>query len=120
MEKAGRVRAAARRRPAVADIVCGGVLAAGLVASFVLAPLTPSLLRSHVLLLEALAGSTVSIVAGGALARVGDVPVVLVVIAPLLGIVLYDMCVWWAGRRWGARLAEHYVRRRPAAARRVV
>ena len=108
-----------RRRAAPADIACSAGLAGGLVASYVLAALTPSLLRHHVVLLEALAGSIVAIVTGGAFARVGDAPLALVVLAPLCGIALYDVFLWWAGRRWGTRLADMYTRRRPRAARAV-
>lgn len=106
-----------RRRVAPADAVCVAALAVGIVATYVLAALTPSLLAHHVVLLEALAGSTVSIVTGGALARVGQAALPLVVLAPLCGVLLYDVFVWWAGRRWGSRLAEVYTRRRPRAAR---
>jgi len=105
-----------RRRVAPADVLCGAGLIAGIVASYVLAALTPTLLRHHVVLLEALAGSLVAIVTAGAFARVGELSLPLVVAAPLCGIALYDLFVWWAGRRWGARLAELYTRRRPRAA----
>ncbi len=52
--------------------------------------------------------------------RVGHVALILVVIAPLCGIALYDVFVWWAGRRWGTRLAEVYTRRHPRAGRAVM
>lgn len=111
------LRSESRRRPALADLACAVGLAAGFVASYVWAALTPTLLRHHVVLLEALAGSIVSIVTGGAFARVGRVPLPLVVAAPLCGIVLYDVFMWWAGRRWGPRLAGVYARGRPRAGR---
>lgn len=108
-----------RGRFALADIACGVGLAAGLIASYVFAAVTPSLLRRHVVLLEALAGSTVSIVTGGAFARVGRAALPLVVVAPLCGVALYDVFVWWAGRRWGTRLVGVYTQRRPRAVRAV-
>jgi len=104
------------RRLAPADLACGAGLAAGLVASYVLAALTPRLLRHHVVLLEALSGSMISVVTAGAFARVREVSLLVVVAAPLCGVALYDLFIWWAGRRWGSRLAEMYTRRRPRAA----
>lgn len=108
-----------RERPAAADLACAAGLAASMVAGYVLAGLTPALLRHHVVLLEALTGSTVAIVTAGALSRTGQVLLPLAVLAPLAAIALYDVVVWWAGRRWGQALVAHYARRRPRTARRV-
>jgi membrane protein DedA with SNARE-associated domain len=107
------------RRLRPPDVACAAGLIAGLVLSYVLAALTPSLLKHHVLLLESLTGSTVAIVTGGALARTGHASLLLVILAPLAGVAIYDVFLWWAGRLWGHRLAELYARRRPRAARAV-
>lgn len=113
------VAAGTRRRPAPADVACAGALAASTAAGYVLAGLTPALLRHHVLLLEALTGSTVAIVTAGALSRTGRLLLPLAVLAPLAAIAFYDVVLWWAGRRWGTALVTQYTRRRPRAARRL-
>lgn len=107
------------RRLRAPYVACAAGLIGGLILSYVLAALTPSMLRHHVLLLESLTGSTVAIVTGGALARTGSASLILVVLAPLAGVAIYDVFVWWAGRLWGHRLAELYASRRPRTARAV-
>ena len=107
------------RRLRAPYVACAAGLIAGLILSYVFAALTPSLLKHHVLLLESVTGSTIAIVTGGALARTGSASLILVVLAPLVGVALYDVFVWWAGRLWGHRLAELYASRRPRSARAV-
>ena len=107
------------RELTAADLACAAGLLAGLVGAYVLSVLTPTLLRHHAVLLEALAGSPVSIVTGGALARVGAASLTFVALAPLCGVVLYDVFVWWSGRRWGNSVAAYVTRGRPRAARAV-
>jgi membrane protein DedA with SNARE-associated domain len=85
-------------------------LAAGLVATYVLSLLTPSLLARHALLLEALSGNVASIIIGGAQASAGRASLLLVLLAPLLGVVLYDLALWWAGRLWGNRILARFLR----------
>jgi len=98
------------RGASAASRACAVLLLAGVVATYVLSVLTPSLLAHHALLLEALSGNVASIIIGGAEARVGHTPLALVLLAPLLGIVLYDVAVWWAGRLWGNALLSRFVR----------
>src|SRR3954468_19161062 len=93
-----------------ASRACAAVLLAGLVASYVFSLLTPSLLAHHALLLEVLSGNIASIVIGGAQARTGHSPLLLVLLAPLVGIVLYDVALWWAGRLWGNDVLSRFVR----------
>ncbi|MCW2776471.1 MAG: rane-associated protein-like protein, partial [Frankiales bacterium] len=93
-----------------ASRACGAVLVAGLVASYVLSLLTPSLLAHHGLLVEALTGNVASIVVGGAQARAGRAGLLLVLLAPLCGVVLYDVALWWAGRLWGNGVLTRLVR----------
>lgn len=106
------------RRAPLASRLCGAALVAGLAASYVLSLLTPSLLKHHALLLEALSGNVASIVIGGAQASTGRAPLALVLGAPLLGIVLYDVSLWWAGRLWGNQVLSRFVRT-PRARRRL-
>ena len=108
---------AERSRRRAADIICGTGLALGVVATYVFIGLTPSLLAHHGVLLEALAGTNAAIVSGGAFARIGRDSLLLVVLAPLLTILLYDVFYWWAGRLWGTKIVEFYTRNNPRAAR---
>ncbi|MCU1592399.1 MAG: rane-associated protein-like protein [Frankiales bacterium] len=105
-----------RARPA--SRACAAAILAGLLATYVFSLLTPTLLAHHALLLEALSGNVASIVIGGAEARTGHAPLVLVLLAPLVGIVLYDVALWWAGRLWGNEVLSRFVRT-PRARRRL-
>lgn len=105
------------KRTRLADAACGAGLLLGWLEPLVLASATPFLLAHHDTLLEALSSSAVSIVSGGALARVGRSPLLLVLLAPLCGIALADVFLWWAGRRWGDRIVSSYRRRKPRSAR---
>lgn len=106
-----------RRRLRSADILCGGGLVLGIVASYVFIVLTPSLLAHHGVLLEALAGTNAAIVSGGAFARIGRDSLLLVILAPLCSIALYDVFFWWAGRLWGDKIIVFYTRNNPRALR---
>ncbi|WP_252436255.1 DedA family protein [Pseudonocardia humida] len=69
---------------------------------FVLRPLKPFLIASHPVLLEFLSGDLIAIGAAAAFARIGEVPLWLVVAAGALGMIKFDWLAWWAGRQWGA------------------
>jgi membrane-associated protein len=106
-----------RRRLTPADLICGVGLVSGIIASYVFIALTPKLLAHHAVLLEAFAGTNAAIVTGGALARVGRDSLLLVILAPLLTVALYDVFLWWAGRLWGNTIMAFYTRNSPRAAR---
>ncbi len=91
-----------RRR---AEIVCVTAIAAKTLFALALLPLVPSLLGTDPVLLEALRGSTSAMAAAGAFARVGDVSVVLAVLAPLPTLLFVTPFFWWAGRLWGPKAA---------------
>jgi membrane-associated protein len=105
------------RRSRVADVACVSGLVFGWLEPVALAGATPFLLAHHDTVLEALTSSAVSIVTGGALARVGRASLVLVILAPLCGIALADVFLWWAGRRWGDRIVSWLRRRNPRSGR---
>jgi membrane protein DedA with SNARE-associated domain len=109
--------APARQQLRIADALCAAGLALGIAASYVFIALTPSLIAHHGLILEALAGTNAAIVSGGALARVGRDSLLLVILAPLCTILLYDVFYWWAGNRWGNKVAALYTRNNPRMAR---
>lgn len=98
-------------------IVCAAGLAAGVVLSYISIGLTPSLLAHHDLLLETLSQGTSAIVTGGALARVGHEPLLLVALAPMSVIPMYALFYWWAGQLWGDQLLGHYAKGSPRRAR---
>jgi membrane protein DedA with SNARE-associated domain len=93
---------ATRRR---AEIACVTGIAAKTVLALALLPLTPSLLGTHPVLLEALRGSTSAMASSGAFARVGEASLVLAVLAPLPTLIFATPFYWWAGRLWGPKAA---------------
>jgi membrane protein DedA with SNARE-associated domain len=107
----------APERSRLADAACGAGLVANGLAPLALTAATPALLAHHVTLLEALSSSAVAMVTGGVLARVGRASLLLVVLAPLCGVVLTDVFFWWAGRRWGERVVASWTARRPRSRR---
>jgi membrane-associated protein len=92
----------ARRR---AEVACITGIAVKTVFALVLLPLTPSLLGTNPVLLEALRGSTSSMASGGAFARVGEASLVLAALAPLPTLLFATPFFWWAGRLWGPKAA---------------
>jgi membrane protein DedA with SNARE-associated domain len=91
-----------RRR---AEIACVTAIAVKTIFALALLPLVPSLLGTDPVLLEALRGSTSAMAAAGAFARVGDVSVVLAVLAPLPTLLFLTPFFWWGGRLWGPKAA---------------
>jgi membrane protein DedA with SNARE-associated domain len=102
------------------QIICAIGLVAGIVANYALLAATPELLAHHDLTLEATSGSMVSIVTGGALASQGHEPLVLVILAPLTSVLLYDVFYWWAGRLWGQPFVATFVAQTPRWERRTI
>ncbi len=96
-------RAGATRRRA--EIACVTGIAVKTVFALALLPLTPSLLGTDPVLLEALRGSTSAMASGGAFARVGEASLVLAVLAPLPTLLFATPFFWWAGRLWGPKAA---------------
>ena len=95
-------RGAARRRRA--EIACVAGIAVKSIFAVALLPLTPSLLGTHPVLLEALRGSTSAMASAGAFARVGEASLVLAVLAPLPTLLFATPFFWWAGRLWGPKV----------------
>jgi membrane protein DedA with SNARE-associated domain len=98
-----RTPGGARRRRA--EIACVSGIALKTVFALVLLPLTPSLLGTDPVLLEALRGSTSAMASGGAFARVGEASLALAVLAPLPTLLFATPFFWWAGRLWGPKAA---------------
>jgi membrane protein DedA with SNARE-associated domain len=74
----------------------------GVVAvALLLRPLKPFLLASHPAALAFLTGDLTAIGAAAAFARIGELPLWVVVAAGAAGMVKTDWLLWWAGRQWG-------------------
>lgn len=66
-----------------------------------LMPLRPWMLVNAPVLQEFINGAKTAVVAAGAYARVGEIPLWLVVVAGFIGMAKFDWAFWLAGRRWG-------------------
>ena len=83
------------------DLVLTGAFLAVVGLGVAVRPVKPFLLASHPVALELVSGDLLSIGAAAAFARIGEVPVWLVLLAGGIGMAKFDWLVWWAGRRWG-------------------
>jgi membrane protein DedA with SNARE-associated domain len=102
-----------------ADVACvGPILAADLYALFG-SPISPLLVGSHPVLLSALRGSIAAIIATGAFAEQGRVPLWQAAIAPIVVLMWSDPFYYWAGRRYGKRLAGYLAANDPRWRRRI-
>ncbi len=81
-----------------------GVVALGLLSR----PLKPFLLAEHPAALAFLTGDLTAIGAAAAFARIGDLPLWLVVVAGAAGMVKFDWLAWWAGRQWGGGIIRMF------------
>lgn len=109
---------ASRRRGTRADWLCLGLIGFHLTVRTVTGFLTAYLLARPVLHLL-LVGSISALVSGGVFARVGELPLLLVVLAGLFGAMGFDAAYWWAGRRYEHRLRRDLVRYAGIPVRRV-
>ncbi|WP_197522435.1 DedA family protein [Occultella aeris] len=103
-----------RGRPAAADWQLLAAIGAVVVFGFGMRAIRPFLIASNPVLLEFLNGGPAEIGAAAAFARIGEVPLWLVVVAGTLGIVKFDWLTWWAGRRWGPGLIGYFTTRERA------
>jgi membrane-associated protein len=101
------------------QVICAGILILQGIYRLVLLFTTSWLIGTHPLLLEALRGSTSSLIAGGAFAETGRASLALALLLPLPTLMMSDPFVWWAGRLWGPEVVE-LVAGRGAASRRGV
>ncbi|TWF75550.1 membrane protein DedA with SNARE-associated domain [Pseudonocardia hierapolitana] len=97
--------------PRRADLLCWYALAGMAVFYTAMWPVRPLLIGSNPVLLELLTGSKESIIAAGAFAGVGAVPLPVVVAAAMVGMMKFDAIVWWAGTLWGRGIVGKFARR---------
>jgi membrane-associated protein len=91
-------------KPRRADILCWAAITLSGLYYLLLLPLRASLVGTHPVVLEALNGSTESIVSGAAFARVGHGSLAVVLLVGVFGVMKFDLLYWWAGRLWGERI----------------
>jgi membrane-associated protein len=91
-------------RPRAADIACWAAITLSGLYYLLLLPFRAGLLGTHPVLLELLSGSTESIVAAAAFARIGHGTLLVVLLAAVPGLMLSNPVYWWAGRLWGERV----------------
>ena len=87
-------------------MLCVGPIIVNSIYYYAGLPLTPLLLGRNPVLLSALRGSIASMVAAGGFARVGKVPLVLALIAPIPISMMTDPFFFWAGKRYGRGLDQ--------------
>jgi len=91
-------------RPRRVDILCwAGIMLSG-VFYYVMLPFRASLVGTHPVLSELLNGTTESIIAAAAFARVGHGSLIVVLLAAVPGQMKFDPLYWWAGKLWGERV----------------
>ena len=91
-----------RGSPTRTDLALIGAFLVVVSLGIAIRPVKPFLLASHPVALEFLSGDVLSIGAAAAFARIGEVPLWLVLVAGAVGMAKFDWLVWWAGRQWGA------------------
>ncbi len=91
-------------KPRRVDILCWAGITLSGIYYWALLPFRASLVGTHPVLSELLNGSTEAIVAAAAFARVGHGSLVVVLLAAIPGLMIFDPLYWWAGRLWGERV----------------
>ncbi len=91
-------------KPRRVDILCWAGITLSGIYYWALLPFRASLVGTHPVLSELLNGSTEAIVAAAAFARVGHGSLVVVLLAAIPGLMIFDPLYGWAGRLWGERV----------------
>jgi membrane protein DedA with SNARE-associated domain len=96
-----------------ADVLCLGPLILLTVYGLAMLLVAPSLLGPHPVLLSAIYGSSSSMIASGAAARVGNASLWVVCVAPIVILLIRDPFLYWAGRRYGRRIVDYLAEQDP-------
>jgi membrane-associated protein len=91
-------------RPQRADILLWAAIALSGIYYWAMLPFRAELVGTHPVWGELLNGSTESIIAAAAFARIGHGTLVVVLLAAVPGLMKFDVIYWFAGRLWGERL----------------
>ena len=93
------------------DWLLMGAIVAVVGVGAVVRRLTPFLIASDPVLLEFLNGGLAAVGVAAAFARLGEIPLWLVIVAGAVGMAKLDWLTWWAGRRWGRGLLAFFMTR---------
>lgn len=85
-----------------------GAIASVIAFGLVLRPLRPFLIAPHPVMLEFLDDGLAAIGAAAAFARIGEIPLWLVIVAGAAGMIKLDWLTWWAGRQWGPGIIRFF------------
>ncbi|MGC8481314.1 MAG: hypothetical protein ACP5PJ_07175, partial [Acidimicrobiales bacterium] len=88
------------------EVVCLGGLALSGVISFLVAVIAPYFLSTHTVAVEALGGTTLSMITAGGLVHAHRLAAWAAVTVPVAAIVRLSPFYWWAGRRYGHLLID--------------
>src|ERR671917_2696425 len=91
-----------------ADWALMGAILGVVTLGLLLRPFKPFLLAEHPAALAFLTGDLTAIGAAAAFARIGELPLWLVVVAGGAGMVKFDWLAWWAGRQWGGGIIRMF------------
>lgn len=67
----------------------------------------------HLVLFELLRGLMIVMVTMGVMVRIGDQLLIVVVVAVIFGLMMFDWVYWWAGRCWGRCVIELFIGNHP-------
>ena len=99
------------------DVLCVGPLTVMNLWRLFSATLTGPLIGTNPVLLSALRGSFTSMIAAGALVKLGTIPLWLAVLAPIPILMFDDPFVYWGGMRYGRPLLNHLIGQNPRMGR---
>jgi membrane-associated protein len=91
-------------KPGKADIACWAAIVGSGVYLLAILPFRAALVGTHPVIGELVNGSTESIIAAAAFARVGKGSLVVAILAAFPGLMKFDLVWWWAGRLWGEKV----------------
>ena len=91
-------------KPRAVDIICWALIVGSGLFVFALLPFRAALVGTHPVLGEFLNGSTESIIAAAAFARVGKGSLAVAILVAFPGVMKFDLIWWWAGHLWGEKV----------------
>jgi membrane protein DedA with SNARE-associated domain len=92
------------------DVLCVAPIMLASIWALVGSPISPKLITTHPVLLAFLRGSIASMIACGANAHAGTLPLWQAILAPLPILVWVDPFYYWAGTRYGRKAFDHYAK----------
>lgn len=101
------------------DVLCVGPLTLFNLWALFGRVISPGLLSQHFVLLEFLRGSIPAIITAGAHVKMGQTPLLLALVAPLIYLMFPDAFIYWAGRRYGQTALTYLSGNQPKWRRRI-